>query len=1159
MKSVFKSPIGKGQNAQKIRSKCVARGRSLRERSTYIHLLRAFCSQWLSVSEDFEHTVLKKYSAWFMIFLVMTLPIISASAFASTTVTVTSAAGRDNTQDYLSESEDALNVEVEVVPDTSTDSFANFTENNVYASVFGKKEAFDSCIQSSNTYTCYYTSATADRSASQQTLSVSVYDDDMTVAASDSATLYIDGENPTITKASSPSYWTGDVNITFEAEDEACTSCSNACSGINRIELYFNNTVKDNISVNSEDCEYENILETSVVDLGISEGSQQLCVYVYDNVQNSAKKCSTITVDTVAPTISSSSFVIKDDNGNAIEHMGETAVHATVQVNITDAVTGIDTDSVYANLSALNDNLGEEYDIMDADCSEYENNVFVCAWDVYVDTAETAISVKVYAEDNAGNPAALTKTISFVEDATAPVVLSLTSVFNGYMNAKNNTLTLEIQEDGSGFDDTNAYLNLAELLLGNRQADSCAQSGAVWNCYWQFAVPSSVRHGQSVDISIATLKDDAGNSYDTASFDEETFIYDEEAPVFINATMYGVGREADVITEGDVVAIEVYIEEDVSGLDAQNVYADFSDFDDSNDMSPAQSCAEVSEDLWLCTWEYTGALTAGDSVELNFIATDNAGNAKDSDDDNVVAKKRVVGIVEGAVDYWDDYADVEDVPLLNPNFLYFTSGGTIVRLDTDLDPKGAASYIHAYQINQCMAGLWMPGNMTEMQWMDAGIVGQYYTADNKQSKYVLVNIPSFFYGKTNATVSENSFVQVFCTASVTQSRSQYTDIYSPNEDVNLSVSVPLMTGLYLEPSLATVDKIQRFEKFTNGLNKVTQFLGKWTEIGTKICGPASTVLALANNLVTILKGVNTLVDGVATPAVAAGVKVTNFLNNIWYGYYSKEQVESKGIDKDMVSQKEVGKTKTMENFYHGDSSKIFANPHQIASLGFLCDTVLCESCTETWDNILTLGKEDRISYGGYVGGEYMANILGGGLWPPHWNPRENIVVATICWPPCVTGIYNQLNIYTEILVAYNTCLNIATIKGEDIVQCDQFLSAQICQNVVNAFFWQWIWGLRTIVISKGVEVTINFVKESIVCPGNNVGASNPVDPTPVCEAWHIGMALITLGVTIPDTVNTISGLFKFGGNKSMTPEEEQEQLEQEIDEQIADQLGTTPY
>ncbi|MFA6888179.1 MAG: hypothetical protein WC254_01660 [Candidatus Woesearchaeota archaeon] len=1098
----------------------------------------------------------KKSYALFMIFLMLSLPIFSASAFAATTVSINSYAGRDGVNGYISEYDDTLNVEAEIILDTSTDSFTNFTQGNVYAEVFGKKEVFDSCEQSGSSYTCYYNSASADRTAAEKSLLVSVYDDDKAIVATEEETVYIDGESPTINKASYPSYFTDDVTISLELEDEACTSCSSACSGIDRVELFFAEEVKENLTIDTSDCEYDTTLETSVSELGLTEGEQQMCIYVYDNVQNSVKKCSTITVDTEAPSIPSNSFVIKDDSGNAIEHTSGAPIHATVQVNITDVVTGLKTETVYANLSAFNSVIGADYNLMTGDCSEYENSVYICSWDVYIETSEITPSVKIYAEDNAGNIGGLTKTISFVEDTTVPAVLSLTSAYGDYFNAKNNTLTLEVQEEGSGFDDVNVYINLAELLLGSPHAESCAQSGTVWYCYWSFAVPSSVAHGESIDVTIASLKDDAGNSYDSTTFEEQTFIYDEEAPVFLNATMIAVGREADVITEGDIVSIEAYLEEDVSGLDTANVYADYSDFDDTNDMQSAQSCVEVNEDIWLCTWEYTGALTSGDSVELNFVATDNAGNFKDSEDDNVVAEKFVVGFVEGQVDYWDEYANVEDMPMLNPNFLYFTSSGTIVRVDAELISKGTMPYIHAYQINACQAGLWMPTNMSAMEWYEAGIVGQYYTEDNRQSKYILVNIPSFFYGKVNATVPEDSIVQIFCTASITQARSEYSNIYSPNEEVNITIEIPLMTGLYTEPSLASVDKIQKYEKLINGLEKITKFLGTWTDWGMKICGPANTVRVLANNLVTMLKSVDVLTHGEVTSAVAATVQVTNFLDRMWYGYYAKEDVFAEK-NSDGVDVTEIADTDKMEYNFHSEQGKIFSNKYKELSLGFVCDTVLCESCTESWNKLIFSSKKEKAQpTGGYVGGTYVPDWLSIRQIPV--NPRENFVVALICWPPCIPGIYSQLNIYKEILIAYNTCLNVATIKGEDVSQCDQFLSAQICQNVVNALFWNWFWALKDRVVSSMVFSAVEKIKEKFVeCPPTGDSTSNPAMIN--CDVWRGGMAFVTLGTTIWDTKEILVGIFGENGMfGNQTAEEQQTALEEEVDADIETQLGTTP-
>ncbi len=1101
-----------------------------------------------------------------MIFLFTSLPV----AFAASTVTINAYAGKDGVNGYISTYDDYLAVEAEVTPDTETDAFANFSTNNVYINVFGKEETFDSCEESGSDYICTYTTSTADRTAAEKTVTVSVIDDDSSIAAEEEATVYIDGENPTFTSARYPSYFTNAVNISVELQDEACTSCdSTVCSGFNRLEIWMNNTIRQNNSINGEpgDCDYETVFETSVADLGASEGAQQICLYVYDNVQNSNKRCSSITVDSQGPSISTASFVIKDDNGNPIEHISDAAIHAIISVNITETGTGLETTTVYANLSKLNDEIEEDYDEMEGSCDEYEDGLFVCMWDMYVDTAETSATVKIYAEDNAGNSNVLTKTVGFIEDNTAPVIISLTSAFDGYLNAKNNTLTLEIQEDGSGFDDLNVYLDLRELQLGSKQADSCSQSGTNWYCYWErFAIPTSVSHGENIDIMPDVVADDAGNDFDSAAVEETTLVYDEEAPVFLNVTMGALGREADVITEGDVVFILAYLEEDVSGLEAGNVYADYSAFEDSNEYESASYCTEVADNIWECYWEYTGALDTGEEVELTMTATDNAGNTKESDDDDVVAESHVVSLVEGAVDYWKAEAVVDDLPYLNPNFLYFTSSGTIIRLDTELESaSGTVPYIHAYKIQSCQAGVFLAENQTAAVSMyDAAIVGQYYYDTDKSAKYALVNIPSFFYGKANLTVSEGSTIEITCTAAVTQARSMYADIYSPDEEVNITTSVPLMGGLYIEPSLASVDKIQTMVKFIAVLEKLTKFLGTWTEWGTKICSPINGVRVIVNNLVTITKAINVLAVGEATGLVAGGVKVANAVNGSWYGYYSKDDVKKATGKKaeyeegDKAVQVKVGDTGTFENQFRSSGTP-FSNKYKVLSMGYLCDTVLCESCSENWNELLLKGQRGETeTMGGYVGGEWVPNLLGQKFTFP-FNPRENLVVALVCNPPCVPGLYAQLNVYYQILIAYNTCLNIAVAKGEDIVQCEQFLGAQICQNVMNAFFWHWFWGLKNLVVANMVGKALDLLKEKAYkCPPT--GDDSPENTVSACSVWHGTMALITIVTTVVDTVNTMTNLFNMNWNmtENQTAEEQQDALEASVEQDIGNQLGTTP-
>ena len=144
---------------------------------------------------------IKQLIALFMIFLFTSLPV----AFASTTMTINSYAGKDDVTGYISKYDDYLAIEVEVTPDNETDKFVNFSDDNVYVNVFGKEEAFDSCEQDGDDYLCTYTTSTADRTAAEKTLTISVIDDDSSVAVEEETTVYIDGENPTFVSASYPS------------------------------------------------------------------------------------------------------------------------------------------------------------------------------------------------------------------------------------------------------------------------------------------------------------------------------------------------------------------------------------------------------------------------------------------------------------------------------------------------------------------------------------------------------------------------------------------------------------------------------------------------------------------------------------------------------------------------------------------------------------------------------------------------------------------------------------------------------------------------------------------------------------------------------------------------------------------------------------------
>jgi hypothetical protein len=1093
----------------------------------------------------------------FMILLVLSIPIAIAD---QTTLSVTSYAGQDNVQGFIRSFDDYLQVTAEITPDTTL--IEDFSTTNVYLDIFGTENVFDSCEESDDIYTCTSTTSQTDRVGAAKNFVVTVYNDDNTKSTSEELFFYIDEEEPQIGNMQLPDYFTNEITLTIEAEDTACSTCGDVCAGIETIDLIFDDETKHTIEGDAS-CNYQVQLETTVNELNLNQGTQQFCAKVTDGTQNTNNKCQTITVDSQAPSIGS--FVIKDDKGNAIEHMSASAILATVSVDVTEAVSGLDT--IYANLSQLNYITGQNYQNMQPTCTEGEG-ILVCAWEIFIEVINAEgnlyseeISVKIIATDKAGNERTFTRSLSLVEDTTAPIITNILSEYGDYLNAQNNLITVELQEENSGFDDRNIYLDFSEANLGTLQADRCEDTGTTWSCYWEsLAIPSTIKHGKHIDLKPMTVKDDAGNTYEKeTSIEEATFIYDKEGPEFLNVTMTALGREADVITEGDIVAILAYLKDDISGV--AEVYADYSDFDASNSLTSASYCNEVESDIWECYWEYIGLLNAGEQVAVNMIAYDNAGNEKDSDDDNVLAKSRVVGTLDSVGDYWMEEVDVSPVPTLNPNFLYFTSSGTLVRFDTELiSDASRIPYVHSFQYEGCQAAVNAPmditTNVTEQSWVDAAIVGQYYYDEtDRTAKYMLVQLPAFFYGQANATVEESTFIDVRCVGSISQASSVYSDIYAENEQVNLTTAVPLYTGLYAEPSITNVEKIHKAEKFLESVDKINKVLRFITEWGQKICGPMNSVRVVANNMVSMLKSVNVLTAGEATGAVAGMVEVSNFLNELWYGARDSTEYD--------VKETPVGDTNTVEKRFVKETG-FLKNKYQYASAGYICDVVLCESCSESWNSLLKSRKDkgtDEVGeeHGMYIAGEYVPNLLDADVSFP-FNPRENIVVALACNPPCVPGIYAQLSVYKEILIAYNVCLNIATMKGEHIVQCDQFLSAQICQNVVNAFFWHWF--------SKGLVQTlskaaINYVfdqviKERAACTGTFKDfAENPVQS---CSAYRSIIAFTTLITTAADTFNIVKGLFEVDydmfGNK--TPEQNVDELQEQTEEDIGNQFGSTP-
>ncbi len=801
--------------------------------------------------------------ALFMAFLIISLPLLSAQAYAEFDITVETYAGTDLIEGVLSSREDNLSIQAGVTYGVQDGVDPLFDESDLHIVFDNKEELADQCDEVSDfEFTCYYESDSKDRQPNAYDVLMKLYYNSL-IVDEEELTVYVDGEAPTITTFSVPSKLIGDFSIDYKFKDTACTSCT-FCAGLEHYELLVNDKIVDQKRIasgisgvyddNAAECNYEETKQTSITQLALSQGTSELCVKVYDRLNQSEESCTTVQVDTSPPTVST--FLFFDSNGNTFDYIGDEPIEGLALANITDQGLGLDTTKVVANFSKLNSIIPEYYtDFEPTSCTKISSTTYTCTWEeIMVDSVSGTLPVIINATDLAGNTVLVTKNIKLTYDNVKPIVTAITSSHDKYLNNKNNTITFEITEAGSGFDQREVYANFNEIDKGTKvQADECTKAGSVWYCSWEeFSISSS--DGLNVDIEVAAVTDDVLNAYDsTQGITSAEFTVDTTPPQVLNITISPVGKDLEVLTEDDVAEIVAYIKEETSGISKDTVFADFSDFDDTEQVTQAQSCEQDDEDeeLYRCTWEYTGSYE-NKEIRLNILAKDGAGNEGDSSDDGIYGTATIVELEQKDVDYWYDDAKVEDVAPLNPNFIRQSQAGTIVRVDTELKPTSSFNpYIHSYDILSCTGSIDLPGTDNDVEETTIPINSQYYYPNQeKDSKYALLNVPPLLKDiPFNQTVDTNGgTLTILCTAEVMQAKSATGNIYSPNEQVNITVSVTLLSGLFTEPSLTTVDKIQRMEKAINTLTKITDVLNHWVEWGTKICGPINAVRSTINNI-----------------------------------------------------------------------------------------------------------------------------------------------------------------------------------------------------------------------------------------------------------------------------------------------------------------------
>ena len=979
-----------------------------------------------------------------MIFLIVTIPFQISSVFAySGSISEVKVTGKDEIVDVL-DLTDQLNVSLLAEMFDSNGLHTPLNENNIKIKYDGYESSFKKCTSSGNSYLCKYNSINKDWTTGKHSLEIKLYDNFFILLDTYNDNFYIDDTPPAIISFDPDSTIIDDFNVSYHVKDYACSNCFNDCVGLDKIEFTFDGELIDTITTLSG-CEEINESTFSPETLNLEEGSKDFCIIVYDKFNHKTQECKGVYVDYMPPEFEEFKIF---HNGVPIEYSSNSPLDTVVSIDIIDFESGVTGSDVYADFSSFNIYTPENYLWKNPTCTNIDE-VYTCQWNVLIDGVDGEINIQINATDNAGNINYYTKKINLLEDPNPPVIVSIDSGYADdegikYIKKENNNIIVEISENAAGMNNSEVYMDLYSInpTYGNMvKADYCEQYGP-WFCYFENINPLGKTTGSSSLVRVLSAKDDIGNLW-TLSKNEaaQEFIYDDKSPEFIEINITPLGSDLTILREDDIAKITAKIKEGTSGLRAKNVLANYNDIYSELNYTMASSCDNIEDDIWVCQWEYSGPLAGGNNIMVDVIATDNAGNIKRSEDQNVYGKVFVAGVSNKVVDYWKDDAVVYDVNKLNRNFLWMSSIGTYIHAGVTLDKKTYTPYVHSFKITKCSGGLVIPGEDFLLDPNGYSIKDQYYFSNiPRNDKNIIINIPNFI--NDNTTLQKATHVKIICNSEVIQGRTSRSDIYSPDEKINITIVVPLTSSIFEKPDMANVDKINKYKGQIKTLDGWIKSLNVWIEFLQPLCETFNLIMTTIDSICTLLN----FIPGFQTSGSECFLKF-KIIDDLWYGEVSTD----KGLDFSKAS---------------------FGTHKPVFSLGYVCDLVLCSECNNFW----------KVSFNEFT--DFDVNEFSQGLkfpqtgWdsattdkpiePPETNkltvlgdydpsiafdPQQSMLVAVLCNPPCLTGIVSKLQTYKNILTTYNTCLNVAQVRGYDQFGCEDYLTSATCRYIWVGEWW----------------------------------------------------------------------------------------------------------
>lgn len=563
-----------------------------------------------------------EFIAIFMICLVVSLPIYSASVYANI---LTYPVNKDNVQGYRAAND-------------KTTIIANISQAGVAAAsvkyVAGNTNVqFNSC-KSGSTYTeCKYDLG----QGRMTTWKEGKWDYSVTYPGETSGqgSIIVDTYSPNVTI----------INLIGKKEIEVSYSIkelsyetANTCSAVKTVNFYLAGQLLKSLALNlalGTNCDLHQYAAKMNAS-STNNVAKQFCIEAIDNVGNKGKTCQGVIVDAELPDVS---------NIQIINPQNKTVTYLSPKYPFQGKIRFTMNENNFVKASSYAD--ASEFTFYEAQKVAQKNmqincnpsncgGTCTCAIDnVWINLpAGGSPSLKMHLADLSGNSGDIAPVVAVLTDNEAPQVIKFTAAVCGDKTALGkfgNTLTAVIKEAGSGLSQKKIFIDLTSVLgagFSKVSPNDCTQSADMWVCTWgPFNADQAVVPQQATTLSIPFVfgsQDDAGNGF---TFDS-SFSYDPNPPTILgNKIIAGSSLSfgeliSEYPTSGGTIELRVNATDELAPLKAT---ADFSSITMIKTRNVVCTDRGAGKE---CKFTFIGPLFSGPStnVPIPVNVTDCVGN-----------------------------------------------------------------------------------------------------------------------------------------------------------------------------------------------------------------------------------------------------------------------------------------------------------------------------------------------------------------------------------------------------------------------------------------------------------------------------------------------------------------------------------------------------